>query len=637
MAQKFLTNLDLNKNELQNAKIQNLGTAPASPEDGQVYFDTVDNALKIYDGTSWVNLHEGDISNVSVSAPITGGGSSGSITIGLATSGVTAASYGSATEIPTFTVDAYGRLTAASTASISTTLSFTDDSSTAASVALNGGTLSILGGTGVSTTANDASDSVTVAIGQDVGTTANVTFNSVTASLTGNVTGDLTGTADVATSVTASANDTTDETVYLTFVDGQTGSQGIETDVGLTYNPSTGVLTTTSVTGNLTGNVTGDVTGDVTGNADTATALETARTIALSGDVAATGVSFDGTGNITLSTTIQANSVALGTDTTGDYVESLVAGTGVTLSNNSGEGATPTVAIGQAVGTSDNVTFNDVTVSGDLTVSGNTTTVNTATLSVEDPLIILANGNNAADAVDIGFYGLYDTSGSQDLYAGLFRDASDGKFRLFVDSQTAPTTTVDTSATGYTAATLVVGTLEGNVTGNLTGNVTGNITGDVTGNADTATALETARNINGVSFDGTADITVTAAAGTLTGTTLNSTVVNSSLTSLGTVTTGVWAATDVAVAHGGTGASDAAGAKTNLGFMTRYAATIGDNTNTAIAVTHNLGTEDVIVEVYDASTKETVICDVDRTGTNEVTLTFSAAPATNSLRVVIIG
>ena len=65
MAQKFLTNLDLNKNELQNAKIQNLGTAPASPEDGQVYFDTVDNALKIYDGTSWVNLHEGDISNVS--------------------------------------------------------------------------------------------------------------------------------------------------------------------------------------------------------------------------------------------------------------------------------------------------------------------------------------------------------------------------------------------------------------------------------------------------------------------------------------------------------------------------------------------------------------------------------------------
>ena len=58
--------------------------------------------------------------------------------------------------------------------------------------------------------------------------------------------------------------------------------------------------------------------------ADTATALANARTIALSGDVTATGVSFDGTGNITLSTTIAANSVALGTDTTGNYVATIV-------------------------------------------------------------------------------------------------------------------------------------------------------------------------------------------------------------------------------------------------------------------------------------------------------------------------
>lgn len=58
----------------------------------------------------------------------------------------------------------------------------------------------------------------------------------------------------------------------------------------------------------------------------------------------------------------------------------------------------------------------------------------------------------------------------------------------------------------------------------------------VTGNAGTATVLQTARTINGVSFDGSANITVTAAAGTLTGTTLNSTVVTSSLTSVGTLT-----------------------------------------------------------------------------------------------------
>ena len=55
----------------------------------------------------------------------------------------------------------------------------------------------------------------------------------------------------------------------------------------------------------------------------------------------------------------------------------------------------------------------------------------------------------------------------------------------------------------------LTGSVTGNVTGNLTGDVTGNLTGDVTGNADTATALETARTIAGVSFDGTANISLT--------------------------------------------------------------------------------------------------------------------------------
>ncbi len=142
----------------------------------------------------------------------------------------------------------------------------------------------------------------------------------------------------------------------------------------------------------------------------------------------------------------------------------------------------------------------NLTVTGDYTVNGDTTIIDTATLSVEDPLIVLASGNNAADSVDIGLYGLYDTSGSQDLYSGLFRDASDsGKWKLFKDNQAAPTTTVNTSGTGYATGTLVA-TLEGNVTG------------AVTGNADTATALATARTIGGTSFDGTANIAVALSA-----------------------------------------------------------------------------------------------------------------------------
>ncbi len=70
---------------------------------------------------------------------------------------------------------------------------------------------------------------------------------------------------------------------------------------------------------------------------------------------------------------------------------------------------------------------------------------------------------------------------------------------------------------------------------NLSGNNTGDQT-SVSGNAGTATVLQTARNINGVSFNGSADITVTAAAATLTGNTLAAGVVNSSLTSVGTLT-----------------------------------------------------------------------------------------------------
>lgn len=119
------------------------------------------------------------------------------------------------------------------------------------------------------------------------------------------------------------------------------------------------------------------------------------------------------------------------------------------------------------------------------------------------------------------------------------------------------------------------------VTGTAT--ISGTNTGDqtsVTGNAGTATALQTARTINGVSFDGTANITVTAAAGTLTGTTLNSGVTASSLTSVGTIATGVWNATDIAVADGGTGVST----------LTAYAPIFGGTTSTGAVQSGTVGT-----------------------------------------------
>lgn len=69
----------------------------------------------------------------------------------------------------------------------------------------------------------------------------------------------------------------------------------------------------------------------------------------------------------------------------------------------------------------------------------------------------------------------------------------------------------------------------------------------------------------------------------------------------------------------------------------KFAATIGDGAATSIAVTHNLNTRDVQVQVYDATTFETVWCDVVRTSATVVTLVFAVAPAANAYRVVIFG
>jgi len=107
----------------------------------------------------------------------------------------------------------------------------------------------------------------------------------------------------------------------------------------------------------------------------------------------------------------------------------------------------------------------------------------------------------------------------------------------------ATNVTLPTSGTllysGGALGTPTSGTLSNCTFPTLNQNTTGS-SASCTGNAATATKLAATVNINGVAFDGSAAITVTAAAGTLTGATLNSTVTGSSLTSVGTIGTGVW-------------------------------------------------------------------------------------------------
>ena len=97
---------------------------------------------------------------------------------------------------------------------------------------------------------------ITLSKDGDIFATGVTTSTTFVGNLTGNVTGNVTGTADLATSVTVTANNSTDETVFPLFVDGATGTQGAETDTGLNYNPSTGRLTAVSYAGdgsNLSG------------------------------------------------------------------------------------------------------------------------------------------------------------------------------------------------------------------------------------------------------------------------------------------------------------------------------------------------------------------------------------------------
>lgn len=130
------------------------------------------------------------------------------------------------------------------------------------------------------------------------------------------------------------------------------------TDVvdGATNNNTAGKLVKRDASGNFSANVitansfVGNITGSISGSAasatiaDTANALTTARDIGLAGDLTG-NVSFNGSQNVTLTATIAPNSVALGSDTTGDYLSNVLAGTGINVTNQGGEGSTPTVAL----------------------------------------------------------------------------------------------------------------------------------------------------------------------------------------------------------------------------------------------------------------------------------------------------
>ena len=143
-----------------------------------------------------------------------------------------------------------------------------------------------------------------------------------------------------------------------------------------------------------------------------------------------------------------ANGISVSADTVGLT-------TGSTLTVNSA---------GVHVNTALSIT--DLSLSGNLTVLGTLSTIDTTNLTVKDSLIELANGNSAADLLDIGLYGQYNASGAK--FTGLFRDATDGIYKLFRELTVEPTTTVDTANLSYTTATLQAFLNSGGLVSNAT-------------------------------------------------------------------------------------------------------------------------------------------------------------------------
>ena len=128
MAKKYLVSIDLNKNELLNARIQNLGAAPSSPVAGQIYYNSQDNVMYFWNGTEWISTSGSlEVIQDAIGTYVAGGtgivstysDSTGTTTIDLADTEVSAGTYGSTSKTVTFTVDAQGRLTNASDANIS--------------------------------------------------------------------------------------------------------------------------------------------------------------------------------------------------------------------------------------------------------------------------------------------------------------------------------------------------------------------------------------------------------------------------------------------------------------------------------------------------------------------------------------
>ena len=401
---------------------------------------------------------------------------------------------------------------------------------------------------------------------------------------------------NLATNFTVSANNSANETVYPVFVDGATGTQGAETDTGLTYNPSSGVLTATSFTGALTGNVTGNASGTaatVTTAAQSAiTSLGTLTTLTvdnviingttightsdtdlmtLTDGVLTVAGEIDGTtldisGNADIDGTLEADAYTVDGTALNEYIADTIG-----------------AMVGGNTETRIAVTYDDADntldfVVDDMTASGSTTFV----MEDDDGTEV-----TVANSKEVKFIGSGLTTNWTDTDNGTDADPYDLTF------------TVDAAQTGITSvlnASLVVGrdadndidfTTDNNSTFRAGAEDQLTLTdGYLTPSSNAIVDLGTdALEFNNAFFDGT----VEADAITIGGTNI---VTGSLITTLGTVSAGTWEGTTIAVDQGGTGATSLNNLITLTTHTTgNYVATITGGTGiTSTAGTSGEGT-----------------------------------------------